>query len=133
MEEKRKYVSHMTSKEKSTLKYLVEFTEFTFVDYCYHRMSKRGISKRQVIRTLKHKNIIEYHFINNSHRALLRGKPDEYGRCVCVVVDFSKQNIVTAYYNKHTDEHDTLDLSIYDEHLDILEFVKKKGRRLNAN
>ena len=129
MREKRKHISQMSYKEQEALVNLVNHTIFSFCDYCLYKMKKRKIKREQVVKAIKNGYLIEYHFKDNSHRVLLRGRPNNSRKCVCVVLDLTKRNIVTTYYNNFNDRHTTLNPNIYDENLDVLQMLSsKKGR-----
>lgn len=120
----------MSYKEQEALINLVNNTIFSFCDYCLYKMKKRKIKRKQVVKAIKNGYLIEYHFKNNSHRVLLRGRPNNSRKCVCVVLDLTKRNIITTYYNHFNDRHTTLNPSIYDENLDVLQMLSsKKGEK----
>jgi len=130
MREKRKHISQMSYKEQEALIELINNTIFSFCDYCLYKMKKRKIKRKQVVKAIKNGYLIEYHFKDNSHRVLLRSRPNNNRKCVCVVLDLTKRNIVTTYYNHFNDRHTTLNQSIYDENLDILQMLSsKKGEK----
>lgn len=129
MQKKRKHISQMSYEEQEALVNLVNHTIFSFCDYCFYKMKKRKIKRKQVVKAIKNGYLIEYHFKDNSHRVLLRGRPNNSRKCVCVVLDLTNRNIVTTYYNNFNSRHTTLNLSIYDENLDVLQMLgSKKGR-----
>ena len=120
----------MSYKEQEALIELVNNTIFGFCDYCLYKMKERKIKRQQVVKAIKNGYLIEYHFKDNSHRVLLRGRPNNNKKCVCVVLDLTKRSIITAYYNHFNDRHTTLNLSIYEENLDVLQMLSsKKGEK----
>lgn len=126
MQEKRKHISQMSYKEQEALVNLVNNTIFSFCDYCLYKMKRRKIKRKQVVKAIKNGYLIEYHFKDNSHRVLLRSRPNNNRKCVCVVLDLTKRTIVTTYYNHCNDRHATLNLSFYDKNLDVLQMLNSK-------
>ncbi len=73
--------------------------------------------------------IIEYNettrYENTSHRVLVRHpqvtKVDGFLSYTYIVIDVNNGRIITTYYNKVTDHHDTLNMSYYTQDLKIME------------
>lgn len=97
----------------------------------------------KLIETLKYKcfSIIEFNTNDNNgsvdNRVLIRSKRKSYvsyldnkgqefkaDSNLCFVLSLTKRQIITAYWNKCSDSHDSLNLNRYDAKINIVELLK---------
>jgi hypothetical protein len=125
VKEIKKHYTQMTIAEKNVLKMLIR-GKFQITRHCTQRMKERRIKIDEVNQTINDGNIIEYYLANGEEsRVLLRGRISFRNMVTCVVVDINTNVVITAYKNFHLNNHQNIDLSEYDETLNILEQVKK--------
>lgn len=115
------YTQHMALKDLCT--HLATIKELSY--HLQHKVhAKRVYIPRwalQAITQRNHYRVIEVNTTGKDIRYLLRGTDSFYCRLsgevhlvnLCIVVSTNKQLIVTAYLNKCTDNHSTLDLKRY--------------------
>lgn len=118
----KKHYTQLSNQEREAIYKLLDGEFFYFSDYALGKMNKRGIMKWDVIEAINAGDLIEYHFTTGKEsRALFRGKKSvKCNEEVCAVIDLVTNVIVTAYLNCADDEHCTIEMSNYDENLDML-------------
>lgn len=125
--EKRKHVSQMSRSEINFLgNRMGDISTYHLTDYSYARKDTRKIFDDCIKRAFKSYDIIEYHVMSGTPRILVRGNMGELQ--VCMVVQPIGKKIVTMYYNSGWDNHDTLDMSLYDETINVFKTYKNPPR-----
>lgn len=116
----KKHISAFTPAEKTmVISRLQAVKSLEKCQHCIDRMDEKRISSDEMMRVFSQFDIIEYHQKNNSHRILIRGKTNERGRNICLVVDIYTGSIVTTYANRFDDHHSTLRHEEYDWNVDL--------------
>jgi len=104
---------------------------WTITPYALGRATERGISYASITHAVRNGRIVEYQYIKDSERLLLR---DEYGTCVSL--DINNQVVITVYRNDPKDEHATLNernylsgwqVKLLQAHYMMLQESKEKG------
>ena len=95
-------------------------------DHITLRMEQKGVSKKDAAVTLKCGEVIA---VQSNGRVLMRlmWLPAPFATTkvgTCVVVHLASRKLVTAWYNKPTDNHATLDLSQYTWKQDIVAYLR---------
>lgn len=126
---KRKYYLHMTKEEKVFLKRTaLEIRNWDMSNHTKQRMEERGfLNNKDIADVITYGDIIEYHLRNGLSRVLIRGNKSYYGYVPCIVFELKSSMIITFYWNSETDDHKTIDMSRYDEKIDIIESFKKSA------
>lgn len=93
-------------------------------NHFFRRTPKTQAYRRLIGRALLNFNAIEYKKIYNGvnlveERALIRGTDVLNGEGVVIVYSISHRCIVTLWINDTDDMHSTLDMSLYDENMEI--------------
>jgi hypothetical protein len=125
---------HFTQMSKQENKYLVDRfksyprSAWSFNGYSKKRAITRGVDMA-VMNTLWNEgfDLVEFHKHNEdgSNRILLRTvATDSNDNQVCIVFNFTKMEITTAYLNYRKNKHDNLVWSEYDASLDIKKLMK---------
>jgi hypothetical protein len=89
-------------------------------DHLLARMEQKGVSKKDAAITLRWGAIIR---VQDDGRVLLR-LMNGMRKGVCVVVSLKDFTLVTAWYNKPTDQHTTLDMSEYTWKVNVIEYLR---------
>ena len=118
-DEWRKHFRDITEDEKKHIKDIMVLSKFIPTTYCNKRIIDRFICREDINKTIKNGKIIEFHYIDGSHRILLRGEEDRFHEALCVVLDLDNKNIVTVYYNSIIDNHNTLHKNLYTKDIDL--------------
>ena len=79
-----------------------------FNPYTLYRLEERNISIDDVRETILNGELIEYHYVDDERRILLRNKEG-----TCVVLDVSRGRVITVYKNDPDDNHKDLNRSNY--------------------
>ena len=79
-----------------------------FNPYTLNRLQERKISIEEVRETILSGELIEYHYVDDERRILLRSKEG-----TCVVLDVRRGRVITAYKNDPNDNHRSLNKSNY--------------------
>jgi predicted metalloenzyme YecM len=95
-------------------------------DHVVLRMGQKAVSKKDAAVTLKCGEVIA---VQNNGRILMRlmRRPAPFATTkvgTCVVVHIASRKLVTAWYNKPTDNHATLDLSQYAWQVNVIEYLR---------
>lgn len=142
--QKKKHITQMNKKEETYLRNCLDNMAYR-LEFSKHLKDKKrrnniSFSKTSISNMLifGEYDIIEYNetWIDNhtelSRRVLIRGTNAEdvqifrdgslqYMSCnLCVVIDFERGKIVTAYWNAVDDDHETLNPNRYDKNLRII-------------
>jgi hypothetical protein len=89
-------------------------------DHVLERMAEKKISKADLVNTLTWGEVIE---VNDRGRVVLRLKNGKR-KGVCVVASIADRVLVTAWYNKPTDNHATLNESEYQWKVDVIKYLR---------
>ena len=89
-------------------------------DHLLARMAQKGVSKKDVAITAKWGEVIE---VKSNGRIVLR-LMNGMRQGVVVVLSLSDRMVVTAWYNKPQDAHNTLDLSAYTWRVNVIEYLR---------
>lgn len=126
----RKHYLDFTSSEKAELyKYLKE-DDYKITKHTSIRQKEKIITEKEIHRAIHNGKIIEYHY-KDSNRILVRGNTNEKGYNICVVLDVNTKEVITAFDNKVTDNHYTLDTSKYISYINILNLLSNKNTYSN--
>lgn len=120
----RKHTHHMTKWEVKRLQDTINNNKFDYTYYSYIRLNERNIDELSVQKTIKHGQIVEFHFKDGDARVLLRGKANVDGYSICVVLSLTKKQIITIYKNEYYDNHDTLHNELYNKKIDLMKYIK---------
>jgi hypothetical protein len=109
--DKRKHRKQMTKAEIIAVEDVVQAQpNWVLGPHAIARLEKKGITKEQVLETLKIGYVIEV----NRNNDLCVAFRKEYGAfAVCVVVSLQTRWVVTAWKNSAKDKHRRLDFSNY--------------------
>lgn len=118
----RKHRSQMSAEEIKYAETLVHsITEWNFaVDHVMDRMAEKKIKKQDAVNTLKYGDVIE---VNDKGRLVMRLMKGMM-KGTCVVVSVHDRVLVTAWFNKGSDNHKTLDKSEYTWKVNVIEYLK---------
>jgi hypothetical protein len=119
----RKHYTDFTKAEYKLLNERVKQNNYKLTSHTIIRQKQKKITEDEIYRAITNGKIIEFHY-KDSNRLLLRGKTDEKGSHICVVLDIDTGNIITAYDNLKSDNHYTLDTSKYISYIDISGLLK---------
>lgn len=124
----RKHISQMMSWEEDFCMDQVRNKEWIFSGHVMVRIEERGGTVADILETIGYGELIEYHKRNNKSRLLLRGRKAIHNWVPCVVVELSSKKIITVYWNHVKDHHRTIDMSRYNNLLDVVESIKGEVR-----
>ena len=104
---------HVDNLTFSTIKQLKRGAEaqrnkLKFNPYTWKRLKERKIAIEDVKKTILNGELIEYHYVDEERRILLRSTEG-----VCVVLDVIRGRVITAYKNDPDDKHKNLNRSKY--------------------
>lgn len=136
----KKHYVQMSDNEKALVKAIAkEYLNngsLKVSDHLSHKIRKNIINLSQSsierLRNSKNFDVIEFSILpsENSYkyRILIRTRYCEkvmvgnsYEKCnLCVVIDLTKDEIITAYWNKSNDMHKTINFSKYDKSVNII-------------
>ena len=121
----KKHENQMSAAEKEALvKRVAAIAEKGITDHAADRMAQKGVTAKEIEICLKYGHAIECNTNDPTElRAVIRhafGKPKV---AVCTVVGLTSGNIVTCYKNAGSDNHKTLDLSVYEKAMPILRML----------
>ena len=129
---RRKHVKQMSKREKDYLRETIDGLQNLYITrHCNERIDLKVMTPEEVLRSVRHGNIIECHNnVSNDIRILVRHDRD-HPLSICTVVSLKNEAIVTSYPNPKSDRHFTLDWSQYrwrvDLESEIKRFMYKKG------
>ena len=116
----RKHVSQMTEVEVGFLKSELEkIPNWRTSLYTEKRLRERGGHERIPMETISCGEIIEFHRKDNDNRVLIRGTKRYHKDVPCIVYSINTGDVVTVYWNRWNDDHRTINMSRYDEALDV--------------
>lgn len=126
-EDRRKHHKQMTYEEKGVLLRAIRGRNFTFRQHAMDRMRQKGITEQQIAAMLSYACVIEAHNnVENELRVLVRAQVR--GDFCCAVLSLTTNEIVTAYWNRAGDHHQTLDRSAYKWNVTITaQFLQEWG------
>lgn len=135
----KKHVSQMTDKEKSRiLRNVKQIPNLYLGGHVFRKVEEDGLSFEpiqivEVLRDVKKENIIEYNrtkrYDTVDNRVVLRSTKNylvdisNYGaqECnLCFVLSTVTGRIITVYWNKAEDSHDSIRMSRYDANLQVI-------------
>lgn len=139
--QRKKHVSQMSKDELTFLNHRLD--EIRYVKKSYHLLDRKDTGKiperifKDILRNPSRRTIVEYNETTRngrvSKRILVRDarpyrirfyqshdiEAEGYAN-LCFVIDYETGRIITAYYNYDKDDHITLDMSRYDETLEVI-------------
>ena len=134
---KRKHRQHMNSAEVRALKEAIRGLDptklYSFNWYIKKRMKQRGISRKDINRTIKEGHIIEAHNEKRDDIRILLRHETKRGLAVCLVVSLKDHCIITVYINESSDNHPTLNWSEYQWNVDLVEEVMRFNAKGSQN
>ena len=108
----KKHFTQMTPDEIRFFIAEVRSRQLTFLPHAFDRMRQKDIREVQILASISYCSIVEVHNdVPGEIRVLVRGKVR--GDFVCTVVSLTNNQVVTCYWNKAGDHHQTLDKSAY--------------------
>lgn len=120
----RKHFTQMSQDEIKFLLSQVRSRSLTFHQHAFDRMKQKSIGETQVKASISYGSIVEAHNETAGElRVLVRGKV--MGDFVCSVVSLTKNQIITTYWNKAGDHHQTLDKSAYQWKQDLTQIDRR--------
>lgn len=120
----RKHFSMMNARELDVINTAIHNTNKYIVSkHCKKRIAEKQINMDGIIKAIQHGKIIEYHYLDNSNRILLRSKEQYNNNHICVVIDIKSHEVITAYLNKTDDNHKTLFNFVYAGKYNILQYM----------
>ena len=122
----KKHYKQMNKAEKIFLREKVNAVDkWNFAGHALRAMSERNITKEEVIDAIDKYAIVEFNDNNSEARILIRGH-GVFGDCnICCVTAPKLKTIITVYFNHILDEHYTLDITKYNEKMDIYKMYPK--------
>lgn len=117
-----KHRKQMTADEieyVETLVHAIPAWDFTR-EHMVERMAQKGVSAKDAAITLKWGAVIR---VQDDGRVLLR-LMNGMRKGVCVVASLKDRTLVTAWYNKPTDQHATLDMSEYTLKVNVITYLR---------
>jgi hypothetical protein len=119
----RKHRSQMSQEEILFAETLVHgITEWNFaVDHIMDRMAEKNIKKQDAVNTLRYGSVIE---VNDKGRVVMRLMKGMM-KGTCVVVSIHDRVLVTAWFNKGSDNHKTLNKSEYTWNVNTIEYLRR--------
>lgn len=121
----RKHVSQMSLEEVNYCLNLVQGTEWITTDHVEERLKEKGGDLGLLFETIGYGDLVEFHRRNGSNRLLFRGTRAVHNYVPCVVVAPGNSRVITVFWNHVLDNHRTIDMSRYNEELDIISLFKK--------
>ena len=108
----RKHYTQLSNEEyKRVLNSVRSFTP-SLHPHVLIRMRQKSITESQILASITYGSIVEVHNDNPGEiRVLVRGKV--MGKFLCSVVSLTKKQVITAYWNKAGDNHQTIDMTPY--------------------
>lgn len=122
----RKHAEQMTRDERLFFLQQVFNKEWIMGKHVRDRIQERGGTEATVLETINYGELIEYHQKDGHSRLLLRSDRPIYKWTACVVIEILSSRVITIYWNHERDDHRTIDMSIYDEDLDIISLFKEE-------
>lgn len=121
----RKHFTQFSSDEKAAIanRLATIAARRAFVDHAAERMAKKQVTAREIEIALRYGNAIEVHTEAGEVRALIAhtfGKPKVK---VNVVISLETGTVITTWKNAATDNHSTLDKSLYGWQMDITKLL----------
>jgi hypothetical protein len=119
----RKHRSQMSAEEILFAETLVHsITEWNFaVDHIMDRMAEKKIKKQDAVNTLRYGDVIE---VNDKGRVVMRLMKGMM-KGTCVVASIHDRVLVTAWFNKGSDNHSTLNKSEYTWKVNVIEYLRR--------
>lgn len=114
----RKHAVQMTAEEKMFAKALVNAIERVNVrnGHLLDEMKKDNLTVQDVLDAVRQGDVVE---VNSLGRAVVR-----HARGTVVVVNLRNHDVVTAWYNRPTDQHKTLRMSEYTWKVNVVEYLR---------
>jgi hypothetical protein len=119
----------MNTNEKELINYFTINVNYEYTIYSFRRINERRIKDEWVRDTIYNGDIVELHYKDGDIRILKRSNKPYRSCAVCVVYSLITHNIITAYCNSFIDNHITLDASLYDDQINIVELALEKLNR----
>lgn len=119
----RKHVSQMNNKEIDYIfDKLRSIKKWRATSHAMDRVNTKGIyiTLRDMVSTIHHSRVIEYHEVRGEKRVLLRSNvliQGDYN--LHVVFSVNEAKIISVWLNHVDDTHETIDMSCYNEKLKI--------------
>jgi hypothetical protein len=120
----RKHYTQMNPLEEKRIYKIIKNNAYRLTEHAKTKMIERNILNRDINESLRKFDIIELHWKQNCPRVLIRNQKDINGYSICLVIDLLHNEIVTVYKNKCSDNHYTLDDSIYFTSINLLDSLK---------
>lgn len=125
----KKHFSQMTNQEKYILRQSIDNLQgLEIATHVSDRLKEKNICEHDIFRALDNYNIIEYHrrikgdYADN--RVLIRSKYKFKGRNICMSISLDNGRLITAYCNYDSDNHSTINMSNYNNNINILKYIK---------
>lgn len=94
----RKHFTELNAKELEAINTAIHDTNnYKLSKHCKEKIEQRHIDITEIYKTIRIGKVIEYHYIDNSNRVLLRSKQHYQKRFICVVVDIKTHEVITVY------------------------------------
>lgn len=132
VKEIKKHYTQFTDSEQLELERMQKHLKIgKYTPHCKKRMKERGIDKIfkhvDFLETLIYGKIIEVKLIKKKHkemRILFRSRFARQGYNLVISYSVTHKEIVSVWMNESADRHSTVDLTRYDESLNILKVIK---------
>lgn len=129
----KKHITQMTENEKQFLwEKIKKVKKWSVSRHLRERMNERGGSKNLILELISSGTLIEYHQRNGISRVLIRGSKIYKRDVLCAVFQFERSTIITLYWNRHNDHHETLKEEAYDKNMDILRLYAEEMKQGKA-
>jgi hypothetical protein len=122
----RKHISQMSLEEVDFFTSLVRNKAWIMSGHVREQMEKRGGTLSDIIEAIEYGSLVEYHCRNGYSRLLFRSETPIHNWVPCVVVEIATERIITIFWNHVKDNHRTIDMSRYNEDLDIIAMFKEE-------
>lgn len=130
----KKHECQMTEAEKLILSTLVSSLDAYSLSITSHARNHISFLNKSIVsQTLQSFDVIEFNITNNKPRVLIRSRKQlniitERGMDranICLVIGIEDNMVITGYINCTNDNHKTLDMSRYDESIDIIKYAMR--------
>lgn len=130
----KKHISQMTAQESTILHTLISNLDSHEMRITNHAKNHISFINRSIVsQTLQAFDVIEFNVTNNKPRVLIRSRKQlnivtERGMDkanICLVISIEENSVITAYVNCTNDNHKSIDMSRYDESINIIKYAMR--------
>lgn len=131
----KKHITQFTSKEEKILRFAIDSMPKQMIKVFNHSKNHLNILSRNLVeQVLENYEIIEFNVIEKCYierRVLIRSKKvltiNDNGISkkanICIVLEISTGNVITAYINCKDDKHDNINMKRYTADMDVVKYA----------